>query len=195
MTTRALPPQNRAIVSSQVLAVTIFVFAEVMLFAGLVSAYIVLRGQYLGEWPPPDQPRLPVAAAGVATAVLSASGVTMWLAVRALTRARGRRFAWLLGVTLVLGTAFLAMQGREWAALIAYGLGTAGNLYGSLFYTIVGVHALHVVGAVAALAVMLQRASRDAYTPERPDGMRALRVYWTFVVAVWPPLYGLVFLW
>ena len=195
MTARALPAPSRPVLSSPVLAVAIFVFTEAMLFAGLVSAYIVLRGQYAGVWPPVGQPRLPVAITGFSTAVLCASGVTMWLAVRALARGRGSLFARLLTITLVCGAAFLVMQGREWASLIEYGMGTNANLYGSLFYTIVGAHALHVLGAVVALAIMSQRASRNHYTPESHDGMRALRAYWTFVVVVWPPLYGLVFLW
>ncbi|RMH38818.1 MAG: heme-copper oxidase subunit III [Deltaproteobacteria bacterium] len=194
MTARALAARSRPVVPSALLAVALFVFTEAMLFAGLISSHIVLRGQYEGVWPPADQPRLPVAATGVATVLLLASGVTMWWAVRALDRRQPARATRLLGATLIGGAGFLAMQGYEWARLIGYGLRTADSLYGSLFYTLVGAHALHVIGAVAALAVVTRRAGRGAYARDYV-GVRAVRVYWTFVVAVWPPLYALVYLW
>jgi cytochrome c oxidase subunit 3 len=86
--------------------------------------------------------------------------------------------------TIVSGAAFLALQGFEWAQLIGHGLTTSSSLYGSFFYTIVGCHALHALAGLAAIGLA------------RTEGaIAAARIYWTFVVAIWPPLYVAVYLW
>ena len=186
--------QRRELIPSPVLAMAIFLFTEVMLFAGLISSYIVLRGQ-AAEWPPFDQPRLPVLATAAITLLLLGSGFTMWRSVPALTSGNERAFRRLMAITFGLGAAFVLLQGAEWAVLVSYGLTSSSSLYGSLFYTLVGCHAVHVVVALIALGVIARRARNGRYTAANHAGLRAMRMYWTFVVVVWPPLYALVYLW
>src|SRR5579862_6406887 len=99
------------IISNGRLAVLILLAGETMLFAGFIGSFLVYK---LGApfWPPPGLPRLPIQVTWANTFVLLASGVTMHLAVRAVRRNRLTRMRILLGVTAVLGTAFLAIQGR-----------------------------------------------------------------------------------
>ena len=189
-----LPRDRRAIVPSPILAMAIFLFAEVMFFCGLLCAYAVLRSQ-AGEWPPADQPRLPVLATGFNTLVLLLSGVTMWRSVGALASGNGVGFRRLVLATLILGTAFVLAQGSEWVSLIGFGLTSSSSLYGSLFYIVVGCHAVHVIAALIALACTWLAVRRGRYTAANHAGLRAMRMYWLFVVLVWPPLYGLVYLW
>lgn len=188
---RPVPRVARApAVPSQVLGMGIFLLTEVMLFGGLVSAYLVLRGQ-AAVWPPPGQPRLPVAVTAVNTLLLAASAWPAWRVVPALVAGHGPARRRLIAA-LTLGLAFLAIQGSEWARLVSYGLTGASSLYGGMFYVIVGAHAAHVAAAAVALTWGIHAAGRGRLGP---DGARALRLYWIFVVSVWPPLYALVYLW
>ncbi len=198
MSTLALPRNTEAgrtpVIPSPVLGMALFLFTEVMLFCGLISAYLVLRAQ-AGAWPPADQPRLPILLTAFNTVLLLWSGRAMWRSVPLLQGADpvGARRALL--VALTLGAAFLAIQGYEWVSLISYGLSSSESLYGALFYTLVGCHALHVAVALGVVAWVLRRASRGPWGAEQVGGLRAVRMYWLFVVAIWPPLYVMVYLW
>jgi cytochrome c oxidase subunit 3 len=171
----------------------VFLGAETMLFAGFVAAFLVFR---LGAqvWPPPFQPRLPVGLTGVNTAVLLASGYTMWRAVGGLRRREGAEARRRLAQTAVLGASFLGLQGYEWLRLLRFGLTADSGIYGGLFYLVIGAHAVHVAGAVVAL-VALGCATRSASLASR-DVLRlaAFSLYWYFVVGLWPVLYVLVYL-
>ena len=170
-----------------------FLSAETMFFAGLISAFFVLRLSAV-VWPPPLQPRLPVLVTGLNTLVLLASSVAMLAALRASRRADGRALVERLAATAALGVLFLAVQGYEWARLIHYGLTVTSGAYGATFYTLIGVHAAHVLGALAWLAVTLGVAARGRYVDGRVSGLRACATYWHYVVGLWPILYVMVYL-
>lgn len=183
---------SRAIVPSGVLGMAIFIATEAMFFAGLVSALLVLRAQG-GDWPPMGQPRLPVGVTGFNTLILLASGWSMHQAAGALRRGdpRMRR---LLGITAGLGLFFVSVQGYEWIRLVQFGLTTSSSLYGATFYTIVGAHGLHVLAAVIALlvAALVIAPAREREGTDRA-WLEPFRMYWYFVVGVWPILYYLVY--
>jgi heme/copper-type cytochrome/quinol oxidase subunit 3 len=183
--------RSRAVIPSGVLAMAMFIATEVMFFAGLISGFLVLKAQAIG-WPPPDQPRLPVGVTGINTAVLLASGWTMHRAVAGLRKGTGEFARW-LGLTALLGAVFLAVQGYEWVRLIGFGLTTSSSLYGATFYTLVGAHGLHVLAALVVLLVARLRAARGGYPTDASEA-EPIRMYWLFVVAVWPVLYVLVYL-
>jgi cytochrome c oxidase subunit III len=189
------PPvwSNAPIGSNAWVGVLMFLGAEAMFFAGLIGAYLVFR---LGSpfWPPPFQPRLPVGVTGVNTLILVASAVTMrWSlkAVRANDREKSLRC---LVYTAALGGTFLVIQGFEWLRLIHYGLTVSSSVYGGLFYTLIGFHGLHVFGALIWLLVVLLQAKQGRFSKEHHVGLQTCAMYWTFVVALWPVLYGLVYL-
>jgi heme/copper-type cytochrome/quinol oxidase subunit 3 len=184
------PSARDAVVPSGVLGTLVFIAVEVMLFAGLVSAYIVVRSSVGAPgWPPPDQPRLPVAATAFNTALLLASGVVLRYGRRQATAAPGVPAA--VGATLALGAAFVALQGWEWVRLVRFGLTLTSSTYGAFFYLVVGAHALHALGGLAALAWATVRLRRGALTP---DALQAVALFWYFVVGLWPVLYVLVYL-
>lgn len=179
-------------VANGTLAMVVFLATETMLFAGLISAFLVLRAG-VAAWPPPGQPRLPIVLTGLNTAVLFVSAYTMQGAVRACRGGQPVSMLRLLAITAALGATFLVVQGFEWIALLRHGLTTSSSLYGATFYALIGCHGLHVLAAVVALIVVRGWGlGRDAAT----DGQRleACRLYWWFVVAVWPVLYVLVYL-
>lgn len=179
--------------SAMVLAVLALIGTEVMFFGGLISAFYVVRAGAL-SWPPIGQPRLPVAITGLNTLVLFSSGYTMRLGVREAKRGSNGRLVRRLAATLVLGAAFLAIQGSEWIKLIRFGLTVRSSMYGALFYTLVGAHAAHVTCAVGALLIVTYRARRRYYSAANCDGVVACSLYWYFVVLLWGVIYAAVYL-
>jgi len=181
------------IIGNSRLALLMFLGAEAMFFAGLIGAFIVFRVAST-IWPPAFQPRLPVAVTGVNTLILLLSGLTMRRAVKAILAGQSGRLIRYLGTTAVLGLLFLAIQGYEWVRLIHFGLTLSSGVYGATFYTLIGCHGVHVLGAVIWLLVVLALARRGSFTASRHTGVVLCGMYWTFVVALWPILYGLVYL-
>ncbi|MEW6775341.1 MAG: cytochrome c oxidase subunit 3 [Bdellovibrionota bacterium] len=169
-----------------------FIAVEAMFFAGLASAFLVLRAGSGGTWPPLGQPRLPLEVTALNTLVLLASGAALILAERAALQ--GQKPTRLLPFSLLLGALFLAIQGSEWLRLIAQGLTLTSSVYGGLFYTLIGAHALHVLGGLAGAiwywySIRKSERLRDA----EKIRFRVVRMYWLFVVGLWPVLYVLVY--
>lgn len=179
-------PRRVPVLPNAVLGMLIFVVAEVMFFAGVLSAFTIIKaGALPGMWPPPGQPVLPAAETALNTAALLASGVLLALAHRAWRAGVARAKVLLLGSWL-LGAAFVALQGREWLALLAQGLTLTSSPLGSFFYMIVGTHALHALAALAALALAWLRLSKGQLSSGFFFGTQA---FWYFVVALWPIIY------
>lgn len=175
------------------LALLFFMGAEVMFFAGLVSGFLVLRTS-APVWPPPLQPRLPIAVTGVNTLVLLASSAAMHRAVRAIRLSDPVELVRRLGLAAVLGTVFLVVQGVEWVRLLRFGLTLSSSTYGATFYTLIGTHGVHVFGALIWVMASVALAARGRFTPERSAPLRACAMYWHFVVGLWPLLYLAVYI-
>jgi heme/copper-type cytochrome/quinol oxidase subunit 3 len=175
------------------LALLFFMGAEVMFFAALVSGLFVLRVG-MSVWPPPLEPRLPVAVTAVNTVVLLGSSVSMAAALRALRRRHLRRFVRMLVGTAGLGALFLVVQGYEWVRLIGFGLTLSSSVYGAAFYSLIGLHGLHVAGALAWLSVTTVLATRGRFDDGRVIPVQACAMYWHFVVGLWPVLFVAVYL-
>jgi len=174
-------------------AMLFLIAGEVMFFAALVSGFFVLR-LAAPLWPPPLQPRLPILVTGFNTLVLLVSSLAMVGATQALHARDGVRLVRGLTAAGALGALFLAIQGYEWMRLIQYGLTVSSGAYGGTFYTLIGAHAAHVVGALAWLGVTLALARRGHFLDGRTAVARACAIYWHFVVALWPVLYVSVYL-
>lgn len=185
------PRPVRVVMPSGVMGMLIFVFTEVMLFAGMISAHAIVRSQAVGEmWPPYGQPRLPAEDTAVNTAALLLSGVLLLVAHFAF-RKEARRAVWPALAALLLGAFFVGAQGAEWVALLKEGLTLTSSTYGSFFYLIVGTHALHAIAAILALAWAWFRLRAGKLTGAQ---FGTVQVFWYFVVLVWPVLYLKVYL-
>lgn len=178
------------LVPNAVLAMVIFVTTEIMLFAGLISAFTVLRSSAL-TWPPLDQPRLPLGETAVNTVALLASGVLLFLAGRRLRRGERARVQRPLLASVLLGAFFVVFQGGEWVALVREGLTLTSSVFGGFFYLIVGLHALHALVALGVLVYAWQRL-RNGFLPV--NVLAAAEVFWFFVVGIWPVIYLRVYL-
>jgi heme/copper-type cytochrome/quinol oxidase subunit 3 len=185
-------PKNRRkpVVPSSVLAMIMFVLTEIMMFAGLISAFAIVRTHAPGGmWPPPGQPRLPVEETAFNTAALILSGVLLYFAQRAFAR-KGKTTGRLLLASILLGALFVALQGREWVEMLGVGLTMTSSTHGSFFYLIVGVHGVHAVVALGAMAWAWLRSNKGALLSHQ---LWTVAVFWYFVVGVWPFLYVRVY--
>jgi cytochrome c oxidase subunit 3 len=196
------PPKDAPVlVPSEVLGTMIFVLTEIMMFAGFISAFHIAQAS-VPVWPPPGQPRLPVEATAVNTLLLLVSGGLAWWSGRRFDRAApaaagtGDRLGlaaarWPLRAAVILGVAFVALQGVEWVGLLGEGLTLSSSLHGAFFYTIVGAHAIHAVGGATVLAALAVQMERGTLTSNM---FWAGRIFWSFVVLLWPVLYWQVYL-
>lgn len=191
-----LPPRpavRRArIAEHSVIGMGLFVFAEVMLFAGFLSGFIITqRSSMPGAWPPAGQPRLPAESTAFNTLALLASGVLLYFAGRAFRGGhRPAALRW-LGGAILLGVLFVGLQGREWVQMIAQGLTLTSSPIGSYFYVIVGAHGLHAVAAIAYMALAWLWLRAGTLTHSR---FAAAQIFWYFVVLLWPFIYWKVYL-
>jgi cytochrome c oxidase subunit III len=188
---RPRAPRSRFL-EPAVLGVLVFMGSEIMFFSGMLSAYNIARARVpMSIWPPPDQPRLPVEATAVNSAFLLVSGILVWLAVRALSKSNAGAALKLAIAGAVTGAVFVVGQGYEWTQLLGQGLNMQRSAHASFFYMIVGTHALHVVGGLVGLGLVLRKMLQGTATLAQ---LRAAWLFWSFVVLVWPVIYLMVYL-
>jgi heme/copper-type cytochrome/quinol oxidase subunit 3 len=180
-------------VSNTRLAMAVLIVGETMLFAGLIGAYLVFRlsGR---DWPPADQPRLPLLLTGLNTIVLLGSLVPVTQAMRAIRRDQIQASARALAVTTMLGALFLAVQGLEWLRLVRHGLTLGSSMYGATFYALIGCHGFHVLAAVTWLAIITLLARRGRFDARQHAPLEMCGIYWYFVCGLWVVLFPLVYL-
>jgi heme/copper-type cytochrome/quinol oxidase subunit 3 len=94
---------------------------------------------------------------------------------------------------MLLGIIFVSIQGVEWAKLIGFGLTTSSSLYGAFFYTIIGMHAFHVIVGITILFYLYSKL-KSKRTTDVQNKISICSLYWYFVVGIWPVLYALVYL-
>lgn len=183
-------PGREPLVPSAVMGVMIFIFAEIMMFAGFISAFSIIKAGAMGVWPPPGQPRLPIEETAFNTAALLMSGVFAFLAARAYARDPAEARTPLL-ISIGLGSFFVLFQGYEWLRLLGDGLTLTSSTHGSFFYLIVGAHAAHAIAGLAVLALAGVALAKGRLGADR---FAATRIFWYFVVGLWPVLYVQVYL-
>jgi len=177
------------------LGIWLFLASEVMLFGGLFSADVLLRTGS-PSWPHgADQLSVPLAFAN--TLILIASSLTVvraWAAL-ALERSYTKYRAWTIA-TVVLAIAFLAVKSFEWSAEIHHGRLPATNDFFGIYYTLTGLHALHVVGGLVVFLWHLGSGARLwRENPAQLVGrIEVTGLYWHFVDLVWIFLFPILYL-
>jgi cytochrome c oxidase subunit 3 len=187
---RREPQRSPQLLPNSVLGMLLFVFTEIMLFSGLISAHVIYLSGRVGEmWPPPGQPRLPFQETALNTTALLVSGVVLLIA--RLAYAKSPRQALVpMAIAVLLGAYFVAAQGAEWIDLIREGLTMTSSTYGAFFYLIVGTHAVHAVAAILGLSWAWLRLNKGELSAAHFD---TVGIFWYFVVLVWPVIYFQVY--
>jgi heme/copper-type cytochrome/quinol oxidase subunit 3 len=176
------------------LGIWLFLASEVMLFGSLFSSYALLRSG-AESWP--DQSTVvSVPLATLNTVILISSSVTMVLAWASLKVERLDRFRLFMGVTLVLGAAFLVVKTVEYADKFEHGLFPAGSNFLALYFTMTGVHAIHVIGGLVVNGFLWGPGARMwRGDPVRfTNRVEVAGIYWHFVDVVWIFLFPVLYL-
>lgn len=176
------------------LGIWLFLASEVMLFGSLFSAYILLRMAAV-EWPHGSQ-LLNVPLAFINTVILIASSVTMvlsWASLKMKDFAKYRRY---MGLTILCGFGFLIIKAFEYGAKFSHGIFPAEDLFYATYFTLTGLHGLHVIGGIIVNAYFWGPGSRLWNTePERfTNRVEVAGLYWHFVDLVWIFLFPTLYL-
>ena len=164
--------------------------AESAIFTIFVVAYIFYLGKSLSGPMPKDVLETPI----FNTICLLSSSLTIHLAVRALRSARVNAFGLWWFVTMVLGSIFLVGTGREWQHLIfEKGLTISTNLFGTTYYSLVGLHAFHVTVGLMGIVLVMIFALLGKMQPAHSDRVDVFSMYWHFVDAVWVVVFTVVY--
>jgi cytochrome c oxidase subunit 3 len=179
-------------VPAKKMAMWLFIIADTATFAGCLVAYGFIRNS-TPNWPRPFHSITNVA---VMTLVLLTSSLTMLIGVRSAQKGdKAGAFRWTM-ITAVAGILFATLHIREWMGMIGEGATLFHNpwgtpLFGSLFFSITGLHLLHVTGGVVALIAVGLRYKGGRY---RADDLEITGLYWHFVDLVWMFVVPLVYL-
>jgi heme/copper-type cytochrome/quinol oxidase subunit 3 len=192
-------------VTSGKLGIWLFLASEVMLFGALFSSYVLLRvGSLDWAWPSGVQAGLNVPIGTFNTIVLITSSITMvmsWASLKLGSLANFKRY---LAATIGLGTTFLVIKGFEYAAKFEHGIfpatgwpeATDPSIFYGLYFTLTGLHALHVVlGILVNLWLLIWGAALFEREPDRFSGrIEIAGLYWHFVDLVWIFLFPVLYL-
>jgi cytochrome c oxidase subunit III len=165
--------------------------AEAAIFTIFVVAYIFYIGKSVSGPQPHDVLRVPV----FLTICLLSSSLTIQFAVKLLSKGRVISFALWLFLTIALGAIFLFGTAREWRHLIYdEGLTVQTNLFGTTYYSLVGLHAFHVTAGLLALATVSIFTLRGYVKQEHAGRAEVLSMYWHFVDVVWVVVFTVVYI-
>jgi len=159
-----------------------------MLFAGLTSAYIVLRG--VPTWQNIELPSL----LWPNTAILVLSSLAIELSRRAIRRNDLQSMRRWLAVGGLLGLGFLVGQLAAWRQLVSTGVYLPSTLQSSFFYILTGLHGLHLFGGIIALTIVLVMALRNRLSAFRYEPLKLCATYWHVMDVLWIYLFSLLLL-
>ena len=176
------------------LGIWLFLASEVMLFGSLFSSYVLLR---TGAESWPDQSAiLSVPLASLNTLILIASSVTVVLAWAALKGGSLARYRVFMGLTILGGALFLVVKSFEYGDKFSHSLFPAENNFLGLYYTMTGLHALHVIGGMIVNGYLWGPGTKMwAHDRERfTNRIEVAGLYWHFVDVVWIFLFPVLYL-
>jgi cytochrome c oxidase subunit 3 len=184
------PEPNWELPSRGRVAMFCLIAAEAAIFTIFVVAYLFYIGKSLAGPMPKDVLRVPI----LYTICLLSSSLTIHLAVNALRRGNIRSFrSWWFG-TLALGAIFLFGTASEWHRLIySDGLTISTNLFGTTYYSLVGLHGFHVIVGLLCISIVMGFTILGSLKQTHADRAEVLSLYWHFVDAVWVVVFIVVY--
>jgi heme/copper-type cytochrome/quinol oxidase subunit 3 len=207
----AHPPTSTGL-DHRKIAIWAFIGSECMLFASLISTYLIYKGRsVVGPFPHeacnpplcavPLKPILNIPVTSFSTFVLLMSSLAMVLALAAVENRGKPGYEGVLGssklwlaVTAILGTTFLGCQAYEFTSFVHEGLTIRTNLFGSSFFTLTGFHGAHVTAGVLWLLTLLAIDIKRGLEPKDALLVDISALYWHFVDVVWIAIFTLVYL-
>jgi cytochrome c oxidase subunit III len=185
------------------LGMWLFLVTEIVLFGGLFLSYSYMRYLYPTEFHEAGQ-QLNAVIGVTNTFILLTSSMTMVLSLVAIRRADLLKAKLFLGATIVMGAAFLVNKSFEWAAKFHHGLYPGSEhmaslphgeqVFFGLYFSMTGLHGLHVLVGISVLTWILVRVARGRITPERYTAQENAGLYWHLVDVIWIFLLPLFYL-
>ncbi len=177
--------------SRGIVGIAWLIVAESAIFIIFVVAYLFYIGKSLSGPTPRDVLEVPI----FTTICLLSSSFTVMRAVSYLEKNKTKLCSLWLAITILLGAIFLAGTAREWHELIYRdGLTIRTNLFGTTFYSLVGLHASHVVVGLVMLTTALIFLLRGEATSAHAERLEVLSLYWHFVDGVWVIVFTVVYI-
>jgi len=172
-------------------AMASLIIAESAIFTIFVVAYLFYVGKSLTGPTPSEVLETPI----FFTICLLSSSITVHLASKSLERSNRPAFLALWSLTIILGGLFLFGTGREWHRLIyEHGLTISTNLFGTTYYSLVGLHAFHVTAGLIMLTIVLIFGLAGRVDKDQFRRVGVLALYWHFVDAVWVVVFTVVYI-
>jgi cytochrome c oxidase subunit III len=182
-------PNVSSRVEAQFLGMLLFIISEVMLFGAFFTAYFFIRVVGNADWPAQGE-HLPVAIAGVNTAILLSSSFTMHFALEGARNENRNALRVGILTTFLLGLTFLTVQVNEYVHL---GFAPADNAQGTIFYGLTGLHGAHVFVGLTLLCFATIRAFRGHFSAKEHRGVEVPGIYWHFVDVMWIFVYSTIY--
>ena len=177
--------------SKRRVSMTALIVGESAIFTIFVVAYVFYMGKSVTGPTPAQVLEVPI----LATICLLSSSITIWRAEKAIEDDRLGSFTVWLGATIVLATVFLTNTAIEWKKLIYQdGLTVSTNLFGTTFYSLVGLHATHVVVGIFLLTSVFIFSLFGWVDSRQNERFGMIALYWHFVDAVWIVVFTVVYL-
>jgi heme/copper-type cytochrome/quinol oxidase subunit 3 len=168
----------------------LFILAELALFGSALAGYFFLRF-HSPEWPPPGIEEPDLMLGGLATVLLLSSSVPMLWAERSIGRGRVGAMRIGIAISILLALAFLSIQAKEYVdATFTY----RDSAYGSLFFTITGLHGLHVIAGILIACYLEARSAAGHFDAEHHLAVQTGALYWHFVDVVWIAIFVSLYL-
>jgi cytochrome o ubiquinol oxidase subunit 3 len=170
----------------------IFLLSDIIMFSAFFASYVVLVGQTAGG--PSGRELFDLRNTGIQTACLLLSTFACGLASIGVQTRRGSWFYGAMAATFMLGAAFVGLEAREFAGLVARGAGPTRSAFLSAFFTLVGCHGLHVTAGLLWLLTMMAQVFAKGYRADILRRILCFGLFWHFLDIVWVALFTVVYL-
>ena len=185
------PPANRSSrVEPEMLGMLLFIISEIMVFGAFFTAYFFIRVVQGEQWPA-EGTELPKLIAGVNTAILLSSSITLHWAQTSIKNGNRRGLRAGMFTTFLLGLTFLIIQINEYVHI---GFAPSDTAQASVFYGLTGLHGAHVAIGLLLLLFVTIRAFRGHFTTAEHRGVEIPGIYWHFVDVMWIVVYLTVYI-
>ncbi|NKC22589.1 cytochrome o ubiquinol oxidase subunit III [Ochrobactrum oryzae] len=166
--------------------------SDCVLFSGLFATYAVLAHQFAGG--PTGRELFDLNFVLIETMLLLVSSLTYGLATLSMFKKNRAGVLFWLGVTFLLGAAFLVMEIYEFNHLIHEGAGPGRSAFLSAFFALVGTHGLHITSGLIWILVLSAQLLRDGLTEKNQTRVMCLSLFWHFLDIIWIGVFTLVYL-
>jgi cytochrome o ubiquinol oxidase subunit 3 len=170
----------------------IFILSDIIMFAAFFATYAVLLGQTAGR--PTGHDLFDLRNVAIETGLLLASSFTCGIASIAADQRNAIWFQIAMAVTCAFGLGFLALEGNEFASLVARGAGPTRSAFLSAFFTLVGCHGLHVSAGILWLLTMMAQVFAKGFRPDILRRVLCFALFWHALDIIWIAVFTVVYL-